>query len=136
MTREENRLRALVSSLQAKVDSYEIENQDLLDQVMLLKNELAPVGWLAPLEFRLTPKEALILNVLMHNPVCTKERLHAAVSVNKISSDEETEIKIVDVFVCKVRAKLKPFDVEIETHWGTGYSLSAASKNIIQEMLQ
>lgn len=37
--------------------------------------------------------------------------------------DVEPEIKIVDVFVCKLRKKLKPFGVSIVTVWGHGYSL-------------
>ncbi len=36
---------------------------------------------------------------------------------------DEREIKIVDVFVCKARKKLKPLGIEIETVWGRGYRI-------------
>lgn len=36
---------------------------------------------------------------------------------------DEPEIKIIDVFVCKLRKKLKPLGVEIQTVWGSGYRL-------------
>ena len=37
--------------------------------------------------------------------------------------NEDVEIKIVDVFICKLRAKLKPLGLEIATLWGVGYRL-------------
>lgn len=37
---------------------------------------------------------------------------------------EEQEIKIVDVFVCKLRKKLQGLGLSIETVWGRGYRLS------------
>ncbi|MER9912667.1 winged helix-turn-helix domain-containing protein [Mesorhizobium sp. M0050] len=36
---------------------------------------------------------------------------------------DEPELKIIDVFVCKLRKKLKPLGVEIQTVWGQGYRL-------------
>lgn len=48
---------------------------------------------------------------------------------------EEPEIKIVDVFVCKVRKKVSQIGVVIETSWGNGYSLRAdARPTIVQEV--
>lgn len=38
-------------------------------------------------------------------------------------ADEEPQIKIVDVFVCKARKKLAGSPWEIETVWGQGYRL-------------
>lgn len=37
--------------------------------------------------------------------------------------DDEPEAKIVDVFICKMRRKLRGTGVEIKNHWGRGYSL-------------
>ncbi len=36
---------------------------------------------------------------------------------------EEPGIKIVDVFICKLRRKIKPFGVSINTIWGQGWAL-------------
>ena len=55
----------------------------------------------------------------------SKERLHVGLSADV---EPMTELKIVDVIICKVRAKLKPYNPEgrccIETVWGRGYRLS------------
>jgi len=40
-----------------------------------------------------------------------------------IRPDAAPEIKIIDVFVCKLRKKLKPLGLDLKTHWGRGYSL-------------
>lgn len=50
----------------------------------------------------------------------TKEALLAA--LYQLRSDEP-EIKIIDVWICKLRKKLKPLGVNIETVWGRGYRL-------------
>jgi len=41
------------------------------------------------------------------------------------SDGEQPEIKIVDVFVCKIRPKLAPLSILIETAWGRGYFMSS-----------
>jgi two-component system cell cycle response regulator CtrA len=47
----------------------------------------------------------------------------------------QPEIKIIDVLVCKIRKKLKPFGIEISTHWGRGYYLSEPNKDQIRAHL-
>lgn len=44
---------------------------------------------------------------------------------------DEPEIKIIDVFVCKIRKKVDPLGFAIETVWGRGYRIinSAASSD-------
>lgn len=41
------------------------------------------------------------------------------------------DIKIVDVFVCKMRKKLRPYGITIDTVWGRGYLLTAESVLIL-----
>ncbi|YBV98388.1 helix-turn-helix domain-containing protein [Phyllobacteriaceae bacterium JZ32] len=43
------------------------------------------------------------------------------------ADDEEPLIKIIDVFICKLRKKLRPLDIKIETIWGRGYRLQIAA---------
>lgn len=35
--------------------------------------------------------------------------------------NEVPELKIIDVFVCKLRKKIKPLGLQIQTIWGQGY---------------
>lgn len=39
------------------------------------------------------------------------------------SSGEEVEPKILDVYVCKLRKRLEPLGIRIETVWGSGYRI-------------
>lgn len=48
----------------------------------------------------------------------------------QINPDKEPEIKIVDVFVCKIRKKIEPLGIGIETHWGKGYSLAMSKSRL------
>ncbi len=63
--------------------------------------------------------------------VVPKERLMDALYGLKV--DREPDIKIIDVFICKLRAKISPIDVEIDTAWGRGYALRVAKKPVVIE---
>lgn len=106
--------------------------EDLLDQ---LKNQidtlrernrqleelLAPSSTPILAEWMLTPSEARVFAHLTTRDLCTKASIMAAMYSDRI--DVEPEIKIVDVFICKMRRKLKPFGITIRTVWGQGYGL-------------
>lgn len=91
-------------------------------------------------QVHLTNKEYAILELLAmrKGTVLTKEMF-----LNHLySSMDEPEIKIIDVFVCKLRKKLSEASGGvnyIETVWGRGYMLKdfdhEASKNLITENL-
>ena len=76
-----------------------------------------------PLEWRLTATEHRLFAALViakSGGIVSKASLHTALS----GIDEpDTDPKIVDVVVCKVRKKLEPFGIEIQTAWGKGYYL-------------
>lgn len=79
----------------------------------------------------LTGSETEVLTALARAfpRIVTKEALMDALYALK--PDEEPEIKIIDVFICKLRKKLKPLGVEIDTAWGRGYGLRVARKPLI-----
>ena len=120
----------------AVIDQLTSDNQRLRDEVDFLKEQFMPPGWRAPMEFRLTGQEGIILGVLMQHTECSKDMLHTAVSQHKYASGDETEIKIVDVFVCKLRKKLEAFDIAIETIWGRGYYMTPEHKGYVNEMFE
>jgi len=68
----------------------------------------------------LTPAEFALFEALWQaRPrVMTKEQLLAATAGHGF---DDREIKIVDVFVCKVRKKLERTGIVIDTAWGRGY---------------
>lgn len=71
--------------------------------------------------FKATPLEAAMLSLMLKRDEVTKEQLHAVVENARPPGREITEIKIVDVMICKLRKKIKDFDIEITTMWGVGY---------------
>ena len=105
---------------------------DLLREQLALRDErihqLAQVLMAAeirvPFEWSLTGSERAVFGVLLSRPMATKEAIMAALYYSQ--GRDEAEIKIVDVFVCKIRKKLRPFGVGIKTVWGLGYELDAS----------
>jgi len=71
--------------------------------------------------FKLTPQQALLLLVLLKRREVTRKQMHAAIESRRGGHKEETDKKIVDVVVCKLRKRLKTFGLEIETVWAWGY---------------
>lgn len=88
-------------------------------------------------QVHLTNKEYAILELLAmrKGSVLTKEMF-----LNHLySSMDEPEIKIIDVFVCKLRKKLADASGGvnyIETVWGRGYMLNNETKNLLEEHLE
>ena len=69
---------------------------------------------------RLTRTEMDVFQVIMDRaPRCaTKDDILR--SVYPIEADEP-DVKIIDVFVCKIRRKIKGFSFGIDTVWGRGF---------------
>lgn len=76
----------------------------------------------------LTGHEALIIQRLaeVFPRVASKEDLLSW--MYQLHPEEEPEIKIIDVFICKARKKLEPIGVRIDTIWGKGYALALSVK--------
>ena len=103
------------------------EIEMLREKVRMLEDALASRGVPIPVEWRLTTSEAVVFAHLTTRDMATKQSIMTAMYSGRPDADEP-EIKIVDVFVCKMRKKLKPFDVVIDTVWGQGYSLRDRQK--------
>lgn len=93
----------------------------LEERIRQLEDALAPHSVVARVEWCLTPSEARVFSHLTTRDLASKQSIMLAMYSDRI--DVEPEIKIVDVFVCKMRKKLKPFGIEILTMWGAGYAL-------------
>lgn len=101
------------------------ENEELHETVRQLQALLRPPVT-PPAAWKLSPTEASFLLALRagRGQICTDERMLAALYT--ISADTPGP-KILDVLLCKVRAKLRKAgaDVEIETVWGRGWRMNA-----------
>ncbi len=79
----------------------------------------------ARFELGLTMSEAQIVAALVWKGKCSKAWLHERIA-------PEAEPKIVDVFICKVRKKLAPFQYSVITEWGWGYRMSEDDRAAIR----
>ena len=77
----------------------------------------------------LTAQEHTVLSLLhaARGQVIARERI--LTTLYPIEADE-AEIKIVDVIICKMRKKLEPLGVSIQTAWGRGYRLTLSIKGV------
>jgi two-component system cell cycle response regulator CtrA len=110
----------------ARLEGLEAENGRLRDRVMELEDVLG-FSIEMPIYLGLSSAEARVFGALMKRPTWTKDQLMAALYSHR--PEDPPEMKIVDVFICKLRKKLKPIGVEIETLWGQGYRLSPAMRD-------
>ena len=116
------------------------EIKDLTTEVQQLRSVVAELNAspVIPIELALTKCETSMLMALMTTGATTKskEQLLAAAYSDRYATGDEPEIRIVDVFICKLRKKLKPFGIEVETVWGQGYHLPPESKAAIRAMTE
>lgn len=106
-------------------------NEWLEERIAFLERALVPAIAL-PLEWGLTPTESRMISALYARLECSKDQLLAAMYRN--DGRDEPEIKIVDVLVCKARAKMKRFGARILTRWGHGYALDASARAAIDKI--
>lgn len=116
---ENARLKALVERLQ---DEVRVLQQQLGHRIAI------------PTCLRLTVTEQRLLARLYASDEANKEQLLDAVVGDRLDIDAP-EIKIVDVFICKIRRKLTGWGIEILTLWGRGYTLPATSRARLAELM-
>ena len=94
-------------------------------------------------KLKLTRLETAFLVVLLRNTHCDKEKLHVVIETQRAARQmqpnklECTEVKMVDVIICKLRAKLKRAnpDFVIKTVWARGYFIEPAVKEAIFKLI-
>lgn len=107
---------------------------DLIDHIYHLENKLQvydeagrddaiiKVGQL----FRTTGKESALLVAMADGRIHTKDNLIQMIYIER--PDEAPEMKIIDVFVCKLRKKVARWGIQILTAWGRGYYIADVEK--------
>jgi DNA-binding response OmpR family regulator len=86
--------------------------------------------------FKATKLEAAFLSVMLKRNEVTKAQLHIVIEQCRASEHrDETDVKMVDVIICKLRKKLTPHNITIETVWGIGYLIPVAARERAMTML-
>lgn len=92
--------------------------------------------------FKLTKLETAFMQVLLRHELTIKEKLHGVIEEQRSkrhtrASLEETDPKMVDVIICKLRKKLRDVDPTfvLNTCWSTGYFFEADTKAAILKFI-
>ena len=116
-----------------KIDVLERENLLLRERLAYLEAILIPPGMRYDL-LGLTAYEGRVLAALSRGEQMSKEQILAVAYSDRLDQDLP-ELKIVDVWVCKIRKKLKPLGIDVETIWGEGHAVSADSRRRLTDLL-
>lgn len=105
-----------------------------------LKNEPEKIQLLScQRALSLTPLEAAFMLVLLRRDEADKDTLHYVIetqrALRRADNPETTDKKMVDVIICKLRKKLRKFNVDIKTIWGRGYFIDDESRQIVEKIL-
>lgn len=100
--------------------TYSAEMEALKEENETLRGALG-INWEGPNEWGLTHMERQFVGVLMRTKVAPRERLFLALYGNESNPPDD---KIIDIWACKVRKKLRPFGLEVRNQWGVGYYLA------------
>lgn len=107
------------------------ENDELRGQIHQLTEALYD-NQPYPKHLGLSPMEERLVKILAKRKrVVAKESLLAGVYFDRIG--DEPQIKIIDVYICKIRRNLP--QLGIETHWGRGYSMSDEGREWLREQV-
>jgi hypothetical protein len=91
--------------------------------------------------FKLTRLEAGLLCALLRRQEAEKLALHRVIEQQRLTrmsqpdSPEPTDPKMVDVIICKLRKKLKPWGIVIKTLWGKGYYMDSDNRKLTYEAI-
>jgi two-component system cell cycle response regulator CtrA len=110
------------------------ENDRLRDHITELKDALG-LTFDAPPALMLSPSEGAIFGMLLARGFITKESILTAMYAGRPDGDDRPDPKIVDVYICKLRDKLSPHEITIETKHGEGFFIDRAMKSKARELI-
>jgi len=104
---------------------------ELEEKVRQLEVQLYNREWEPPAEFNLSPAHSSVLKLL----VGRAERIVSHGLIIDATRDcpgnhgDDVDLKLAQIHICHLRAKLRPFGLEIDTAWGRGYRLNPAIRH-------
>jgi DNA-binding response OmpR family regulator len=84
----------------------------------------------------LSPSEAILLSVLISRETLTRMSARVALySLRPEADHPKSQSKIIDVFIKRIRERMRELDVRIETIWGVGWRIPKADKEKLKCLL-
>lgn len=115
------------------LEEWRARAESLEEEVVQLRKRVFGTNMVVPLCWRLTPLEGKMLRVLASHVQCHRELILDA--FRDARWDWEAEPKIVDTIMCKMRGKLRPYGVVVDTVCGIGYSMQPESRAYAMECM-
>lgn len=116
-----------------RIDELEREVELLRQKLAAFEQETkAPIAAFPP-ACRLTRQEATVLNSLLARKCAGNECLSQ--TVGKVWA-EDCDPRTIQVHICRLRQKLRPLGVRIETIWGFGYAIEPEHKARVREAIE
>lgn len=117
-----------------RVEMLETENAVLREYIALLERDCFGTDLVFPVAWALSYMEERVCGILLSRPLVTKDMLMHALyrGVGAVEAGE----KITDVYICKVRRKLKPFGIQIVTRLGRGWLIDELLRSVLQKQLK
>jgi two-component system cell cycle response regulator CtrA len=82
----------------------------------------------------LSRQESRLFAVLMKRDSVTREQGVAVIC--GADPDDRADPKIIDVLVCRLRRKLRPYGIQIGTIWGQGHRIDPHSKENARALIR
>lgn len=108
------------------------ENERLKERVSQLETALG-FDQDIPATLRLTRQERAIFGVILARELASRDQIMEALYPGKKFKPAP---KIVDVFVCKIRHKIRPRGLAFANVWGLGYRMSPEMKAEVAELVR
>lgn len=116
-------------------DDYPPSHSVLMDRIDQLETELGMKAEIPP-EFGIPRNMGTLLAMLLKREVVTRDgALLAIYSGMPNTWDKEPDPKIIDVFICKLRIRLKKYDIKVSCKWGLGYFMDGENKRRLRELI-
>jgi two-component system, cell cycle response regulator CtrA len=107
----------------------------LLDRIDQLETELGLKVEIPP-EFCIPRNMGSLLAMLLKREVVTRDgALLAIYSGMPNTWDKEPDPKIIDVFICKLRVRLRKYGIKVSCKWGLGYFMDGENKRRLRELI-
>lgn len=106
-----------------------LDRIDALEQELGLKTDFPP-------EFSIPRNMMPLLGILLKREIISREgALIAIYSGMPNSWGKEPDPKIIDVFICKLRIRLKKYGIKVSCKWGLGYFMDGENKRRLRELI-
>ena len=111
------------------------ERETLMDRIDQLETELGLRNEVPPI-LGIPRNMGRLLAMLLKREVVTREGAVLAIySGMQNAWGKEPDPKIIDVFVCKLRVRLRKYGIKVSCKWGLGYFMDGENKRKLRELI-